>query len=86
MKDNKIIKKTTCVFIIFCMLLGNLMPIFAADIGDNIDIVNVGESDYNVYYLYPSGVKALIHTSYVGYYENGTFYPAYCLEVEQPRC
>ena len=84
MKNNKILKSTTCVFIIFCMLLGNLTPIFAADIGDTIDIVYAGDSDYNVYYLFDSGVKSLIHTSYVGYYENGKFYPAYCLEVNDP--
>ncbi len=84
MKNNKILKNTTCVFIIFCMLLGNLTPIFAASPGDNIDIVYVDESGYNVYYLYDSGIKSLIHTSYVGYYENGKFYPAYCLEVNDP--
>lgn len=84
MKNNKILKNTTCVFIIFCMLLGNLTPIFAADIGDTIDIVYAGDSDYNVYYLFDSGVKSLIHTSYVGYYEDGKFYPAYCLEVNDP--
>ena len=67
------------------MLLGNLTPIFAADIGDTIDIVYAGDSDYNVYYLFDSGVKSLIHTSYVGYYENGKFYPAYCLEVDSYR-
>ncbi|MDO5555227.1 MAG: thioester domain-containing protein [Clostridia bacterium] len=83
MKENKVLKNATCLFIIFCMLLGNLTPIFAADTGDSIDIVYVGQSEYNVYYQYANG-KSLIHTSYVGYYERGNFYPAYCLEVEQP--
>lgn len=83
MKNIKILKNTTCIFILFCMLFSSLTPIFAANIGDSIDIVYAGDSEYNVYYQYSSG-KSLIHTSYVGYYENDIFYPAYCLEVEKP--
>ena len=84
MKEKNILKKTTCVFIIFCMVLSNLVPIFAVDVGDTIDIVYLDDSGYNVYYKLDNGVKTLIHSSYVGYYEHGNFYPAYCLEVNQP--
>ncbi|MGN1271074.1 MAG: hypothetical protein ACI4UX_03765 [Clostridia bacterium] len=85
MNNSKIIKSTTCLFIIFSMILGNIVPIFAASTGDTVDIVCVGESEYNVYYKYAEGVNSLIHTYYVGYYENGQLYPCYCLEVSKPR-
>lgn len=85
---NKLIKKTFCIFSLIMMLLSTILPsfssVFAASIGDTVEIVNLGETEKHVMYKFDNGVYKYVKTHVVGYYENGIFRPAYCLEVEKP--
>lgn len=85
---NKLIKKTFCIFSLIMMLLSTILPsfssVFAASVGDKVEIVNLGESEKHVMYKFDNGVYKYVKTHVVGYYENNVFRPAYCLEVEKP--
>ena len=85
---NKVMKKIFCIFSLITMLLSTLLPnfsqVFAANVGDVVEIVNLGESEKHVKYLFDNGVYAYVKTHIVGYYENGVFRPAYCLEKDKP--
>ena len=85
---NKVMKKIFCIFSLITMLLSTLLPnfsqVFAANVGDVVEIVNLGESEKHVMYKFDDGVYKLVKTHVVGYYENGVFRPAYCLEKDKP--
>ena len=85
---NKLVKKIFCIFSLITMLLSTLLPnfsqVFAANIGDVVEIVNLGESEKHVMYKFDNGVYAYVKTHIVGYYENGIFRPAYCLNKDLP--
>ena len=85
---KKVMKKIFCIFSLITMLLSTLLPNFsqvlAANVGDVVEIVNLGESEKHVKYLFDTGVYAYVKTHVVGYYENGVFRPAYCLEKDKP--
>ena len=85
---NKLIKKVFCIFslitIMLTTLLSSFSQVFAVNVGDKVEIVNLGECEKHVKYRFDSGVWAYVKTHYVGYYENGIFRPAYCLNVEKP--
>lgn len=85
---NKVMKKIFCIFSLITMLLSTLLPnfsqVFAANVGDVVEIVNLGETEKHVMYKFDNGVYKYVRTHVVGYYENGIFRPAYCLEVEKP--
>lgn len=85
---NKLIKNIFCIFSLIMMLLSTILPsfssVFAASIGDTVEIVNLGETEKHVMYKFDNGVYKYVKTHVVGYYENGVFRPAYCLEVEKP--
>lgn len=85
---NKLIKKVFCIFslitIMLTTLLSSFSQVFAVNVGDKVEIVNLGECEKHVKYRFDNGVWAYVKTHYVGYYENGIFRPAYCLNVEKP--
>jgi len=85
---NKLIKKVFCILSLITMLLSTIFPsfsqVFAANIGDVVEIVNLGETEKHVMYKFDNGVYRYVKTHVVGYYENGIFRPAYCLEVQKP--
>lgn len=85
---KKVMKKIFCIFSLITMILSTLLPnfsqVFAANVGDVVEIVNLGESEKHVKYLFDTGVYAYVKTHVVGYYENGAFRPAYCLEKDKP--
>jgi len=76
-------KKVVGTILLLVMILGNASPIFAAQKGDVLDIVCVGTCEEYVYGTL-NGSTFLIDTCYTGYYENGKFYPVYCLERLTP--
>lgn len=84
---NKLIKKVFCIFSLITILLTTLLSsfsqVFAVNVGDKVEIVNLGECEKHVKYKFDNGVLAYVKTHYVGYYENGIFRPAYCLNVEK---
>lgn len=85
---NKLIKKVFCIFSLITILLTTLLSsfsqVFAVNIGDKVEIVDRGETAKHVKYKFDSGVYAYVKTHYVGYYENGIFRPAYCLNRDKP--
>lgn len=84
---NKLIKKVFCIFslitILLTTLLSSFLQVFAVNVGDKVEIVNLGECEKHVKYKFDNGVLAYVKTHYVGYYENGIFRPAYCLNIEK---
>lgn len=85
---NKIIKKIFYIFSIIAMLFTTIFSSFyqiqAVNIGQKVEIVNLGECDRHVKYRFDDGTYSHIITHYVGYYENGIFHPAYCLDKDKP--
>ena len=80
-KIKKIYSKTNILLMVFMLILSNFMPIFSAvkavDIGEKVNLVSLGECAHDL------GVNnGYVVTELVGYYRNGTFYPAYCLNRE----
>lgn len=84
----KILKKLGCIFSLILILFSTLFSAFsqvqAVNIGEKVEIINRGECDKHVKYRFDNGVYAYITTHYVGFYENGNFRPAYCLEKDKP--
>lgn len=85
---NKLIKKIFCILslitMIFSTIFSSFSQVLATNIGDKVEIVNLGETQKHVKYLFDNGVYGYVQTHVVGYYENGVFRPAYCLEKEKP--
>lgn len=85
---NKLIKKIFCIFSLIAMLISTIFPsfskVFATDIGDVVEIVNLGECERHVMYKFDNGVYKYVTTHVVGYYENGIFRPSYCLNKDLP--
>lgn len=73
--------KTNIVLIIFMLILSNFMPFIssvkALNIGEKVNLVSLGECSHDL------GVNnGYVVTELVGYYRDGDFYPAYCLNRE----
>lgn len=81
---KKFNKKIVAMFLLILTLLSNIIPTITFayhthDIGTVLDIVCVGSVEYHLKsYGVPS--RGYVKTSLAGYYDNGTFYPAYCLD------
>lgn len=75
-------KKVKIMLMAIMLILSNFMPILsnvkAANVGEKINLVSLGECPHDL------GVNnGYVVTEKVGYYQNGEFYPAYCLNREQ---
>lgn len=80
-------KKFIAVLLLILMILSNIIPIipsisFAANnncLGSTMNIVSIGSVPYH---LKSHGVSSggYVITHLAGYYDNGTFYPAYCMQ------
>lgn len=88
---KKIRKKAIAIMLLVLTMLSNLLPIFPMvqslavnnnNIGTSLDIVNLGEIPYH---LKSHGVSSggYVITHAVGYYDNGTFYPAFCMQRDR---
>lgn len=84
--------KIVATLLLILTLVSNVIPIIPAikslaannnDIGTKLDIVCVG---YVPYHLKSYGVpsRGYVRTALTGYYDNGAFYPAFCVEREKP--
>lgn len=77
-------KKFIAVLLLILTLLSNIIPTInfaynTNDLGSVLDIVCVGSVEYHLKsYGVPS--RGYVKTSIAGYYDNGIFYPAYCLD------
>ena len=80
-KIKNIYLKTNALLIIFMLILSNFMPFIssvkALNIGEKVNLVSLGECPHDL------GVNnGYVVTELVGYYRDGEFYPAYCLNRE----
>ena len=84
-------KKIIATMLLVLTMLSNLLPIFPMvkslavnnnDIGTTLDIVNLGTIPYH---LKSHGVASdgYVISQTVGYYDNGNFYPAYCMQSDR---
>ena len=77
-KIKNIYLKTNVLLIIFMLILGNFMPFIssvkALNVGEKVNLVSLGECPHDL------GVNnGYVATELVGYYRDGKFYTAYCL-------
>lgn len=88
---KKIRKKIIATMLLVLIMLTNFLPIFPMikslavnnnNIGTTLDIVNLGEVPYH---LKSHGVASggYVITHVVGYYDNGSFYPAFCMNSDR---
>lgn len=74
-------KKTICFLLLICMIFSNISNVFAVNIGQSVDIVSLRECEQHINFRASNGNSGPVTADFVGYYENGQFYPAYCLEA-----
>ena len=83
---NKNIKiKIISTLTLIIMLISNIIDILplikslATDIGDTKNIVSTGTVEYHLK-SHDVSQGSYVITHLAGYYDGGTFYPAYCLQ------
>lgn len=86
-KLKKILKnKVLTIILIFIVIINscsNLLS-FAAQKGD-VHLQKIGEAPYHLkYYREDRGIYTYLICSIVGYNENESFYPAYCMNRDLP--
>lgn len=80
-KKRSIFFKTNVLLILFTLIFSNFMPLIsnvkALNVGEKVNLVSLGECPHDL------GVNnGYVVTEVVGYYRDGEFYPAYCLDRE----
>lgn len=83
MKKRKIMKKIVSILLLVITLIPNFSSVFAASIGQSADIVSLRECEQHINFRASNGNTGPVTADFVGYYENGQFYPAYCLEASK---
>lgn len=76
-------RRIISAIILLCMIIGNITPIFATQVGEFKDIVNLGGCGNHVKY-HKDGKDIIINNYLVGFYENAIFHPAYCVNYGIP--
>ena len=84
---TKINKKIISILILMITLISNIISIFpinslAVDVGSDVAIQSIGNVEYHLRNRSLPPVDYVM-TPLAGYYENGTFYPAYCLQSDR---
>ena len=75
-KTNKVIAMVMLILLLFSSIQN---IVIGATYYEDVNIVIIGECDWNLKFKRSDGVWAYITCTYVGYRENGKIYPAYCL-------
>ena len=75
-RTNKIIA-IVMLILLFLSSIQNI--VIGATYHEDVNIVKIGECDWNLKFKRSDGVWAYITCTYVGYKENGKIHPAYCL-------
>lgn len=85
-------KKITAILLLTITLISNVIPIIPTlksiavndnYVGKKLDIVYIGETPHLLKHRDLAG-QQYVNAALTGYYENGTFYPAYCIEKDKP--
>ena len=77
--------KILATILLAIVIMTNILPAgasLAANIGDSIGLTSIGTVPYHLRSSSLGGNYIITHLA--GYYENGNFYPAYCLNVDRP--
>ena len=77
--------KVLATILLAIVIMTNILPAgvsLAANIGDSIGLTSIGTVPYHLRSSSLGGNYIITHLA--GYYENGNFYPAYCLNVDKP--
>ena len=77
--------KVLATILLAIVIMTNILPAgvsLAAIIGDSIGLTSIGTVPYHLRSSSLGGNYIITHLA--GYYENGNFYPAYCLNVDKP--
>ena len=77
--------KVLATILLAIVIMTNILPAgvsLAANIGDSIGLTSIGTVPYHLRSSSLGGNYIITHLA--GYYENGNFYPAYCLNVDRP--
>ena len=78
--------KVLATILLAIVIMTNILPAgvsLAANLGDSVGITSIGTVPYHLKsHAVSSGGYVITHLA--GYYENGNFYPAYCLDVKKP--
>lgn len=78
-------KKILATIMLVLMLITNILPIcksFAVQVGDNVTLVGIGTVPHHLKNKAISG-DGYVNVHVVGYYDNGQFYPAYCMNQDR---
>lgn len=79
-------KKIIAIVMLILLFFSSFKSIvYGAVMNDRVNIVKLGECDYTLQYKRSDGVWSYVTCVVVGYYENGKYYPAYCLNRGTPR-
>lgn len=81
MKTNKIIS----IILLAIMFITSILPIcksLAVQVGDNVTLMGIGTVPHHLKNKAISG-NGYVNTHMVGYYENGQFHPAYCMNEDR---
>ena len=77
--------KILATILLTIVIMTSILPTgasLAANIGDSIGLTSIGTVPYHLRSSSLGGNYIITHLA--GYYENGNFYPAYCLNVDRP--
>ena len=77
--------KILATILLTIVIMTSILPTgasLAANIGDSIGLTSIGTVPYHLRSSSLGGNYIITHLA--GYYENGNFYPAYCLNVDKP--
>ena len=80
------LKKIIAIVMLILLFFSSFRSIvYGAVMNDRVNIVKIGECDYTLQYKATNGGWSYVTCTVVGYYENGKYYPAYCLNRGNPR-
>lgn len=77
--------KILATILLAIVIMTNILPAgvsLAANVGDSIGLTSIGTVPYHLRSLGVNGNYVITHLA--GYYDNGNFYPAYCLNHDRP--
>ena len=77
--------KVLATILLAIVIMTNILPAgvsLAAELGDSVGLTSIGTVPYHLRSSSLGGNYIITHLA--GYYENGNFYPAYCLNVDKP--
>lgn len=76
-------KKVVGSILLLCLIISNLCPAFAVSVGDATNVIFKERCKSYIKYT-RNGATYVVGACYVGFYDDGEFRPAYCLDMSLP--